>query len=289
MTKMNCVRSSSDTLDIRFGNTLLTTYRFSKEAPVSYFHPVNTVAGTTLSLDFPSDHLWHHALFFNWKYINGLNFWEDDIPESQRGIMTTLGDLEVNKQDKMIFIRQHLSWHDFSQNELLKERRTTVVHEPDSSEGYLMEFDLKFTALTDVLFERTPPKEFPWGGYAGLAFRPIRSFVQAAILNSEGDRSVDDAHGKAARWCDFSGPIDGSKGERGGVTLFDHPNNPRYPTPFYVFNDGPLQFLHAAFLFDDSYEMSQGDDLQLRYGVYVHAKEIDSSQAEEVYKRFATD
>ncbi|MHC4742714.1 MAG: ThuA domain-containing protein, partial [Planctomycetota bacterium] len=43
-----------------------------------YFHPLALADGTVLTWDSPPDHPWHHGLWFSWKHINGLNYWEED-------------------------------------------------------------------------------------------------------------------------------------------------------------------------------------------------------------------
>ena len=30
------------------------------------------------TLDQPADHRWHHGLWFSWKFIDGVNYWEHD-------------------------------------------------------------------------------------------------------------------------------------------------------------------------------------------------------------------
>ena len=53
--------------------------------------------------------------------------------------------------------------------------------------------------------------------------------------------------------------------------MFDHPSNPRYPTPWYgstkadTYGEGWANFFNAAFLWDESMTVSAGDSLRLRY------------------------
>jgi len=41
-----------------------------------YFSPLRTLNGIDLVLERPDDHPWHRGLWFSWKYINGINYWE---------------------------------------------------------------------------------------------------------------------------------------------------------------------------------------------------------------------
>lgn len=51
------------------------------------------------------------------------------------------------------------------------------------------------------------------------------------IENGYGGLQEAENWGKRAPWCDYSGPVDD---EIVGVTMMDHPTNPRYPTHWHV-------------------------------------------------------
>ena len=65
-----------DTLTLRSGDIDLWTFNYGKGCKEPFFHPVSLPDGRVLTWDAPPDHVWHHALWFCWKYINGVNFWE---------------------------------------------------------------------------------------------------------------------------------------------------------------------------------------------------------------------
>ena len=45
-----------------------------------FIHPLCTPAGHCLTLFEPHDHVWHHGLWFTFKFVNGENFWEEHEP-----------------------------------------------------------------------------------------------------------------------------------------------------------------------------------------------------------------
>jgi hypothetical protein len=122
-----------------------------------------------------------------------------------------------------------------------------------------------------------------------MSFRPVRSFHNGNIKNSEGAGDVIGAHGKSARWCDFSGPLDGGVNLHGGIAIFDHPENRRHPSSFYVFDSSELQFLQSAFLFHEPYVLEAGQELKLSYGILVHKGLLNHDQLENAYKKFVYD
>lgn len=286
MDKLGFV-DKNGSIDIYIGSRLLLTYHYDNANLKSYFHPVHLPDGQTpVTLESPHDHPWHHGLFFTWKYINGINYWEDNLPEDQRGRMTTVGTISARSDGRVCEIGQQLSWHEMNGAEVIDENRKISIERLENENGYLIRFSLRFKAKTKkLLLDRTNPDEFDWGGYAGLSYRPVRSMSVPRILNSENAAEVAAAHGRRARWCDYSGKLDGGADKKGGITLLDHPDNERHPSPFYVFDRGELQFLQAAFLFDSPYVMRPGQILHLRYGAYVHEGYPERDQIERVYER----
>ncbi len=70
----------------------LATYSFStSDSAKPYIHPLRTVAGVPLTAFQPSDHVWHRGLWFSWKYINGVNYWEE-APKEIDGRLLSVSD-----------------------------------------------------------------------------------------------------------------------------------------------------------------------------------------------------
>ena len=53
-------------------------FNYGKDTRKPYFHPVALVDGPVLTCLSPRDHPWHRALWFSWKMLNGVNYWEED-------------------------------------------------------------------------------------------------------------------------------------------------------------------------------------------------------------------
>ena len=115
-----------------------------------------------------------------------------------------------------------------------------------ADDAYVIDFD---TALprVDVVLDRTPFTT--WGGYGGLTLRGAGTWSDTRLLLADGG-SHQQVHGVPAR---VVRPV-----ERGGRRrLFDHPDNPRYPTPWYgstradTYGEGWANFVNAAFLWEN--------------------------------------
>ncbi len=110
------------------------------------------------------------------------------------------------------------------------------------------------------------------------------------ITNSNGLVSERQAWGKPARWCDYSGPVDGITA---GFTIMDHPSNIFYPTRYHVrsyglFTANPFGLSH--FIGDDhdgTQVLKDGETWHLNYRVYLHAGDVKEGNVHETYANFA--
>jgi hypothetical protein len=58
---------------MRFAGRVVTILSFLPER----FNHVICQDGPVLTWLRPPDHPWHHGLWFSWKTVNGLNYWEE--------------------------------------------------------------------------------------------------------------------------------------------------------------------------------------------------------------------
>ena len=109
------------------------------------------------------------------------------------------------------------------------------------------------------------------------------------MINSEGNLN-EDAWGKRAKWCDYSGTVDGAKV---GVAILNHPSSFRHPTPWHVRTYG----LFTANCFgmksldktadDGAFELKMGDTVRLRHRFVFHAGDSASAKIAEAYESYA--
>jgi len=167
---------------------------------------------------------------------------------------------------------------------LLAEERLVLVH-PPAEGAYAIDWIGRFTPLgSEVVFER----KVEWGGYAGLSVRLPRSFLRPQIRNALGQTDPAETHQARAAWTDYSGGIDGlERPAWGGVAILDHPQNPRFPTPWLTYHRPDLQFLNAAFLRDEPYVLRPGERLTLAYRVLVHWGVGDPAALDRAAQAFA--
>ncbi len=254
--------------------------------PKPYFHPVCTPAGHCLTLFEPHDHVWHRGLWFTIKFINGENFWEE---VEAYGVQQTLAPPSITHGPRgQINILSELAWthqtDDTDSTEVIREQRRTAF-EAVAAEAYALDFETTLTAHKDLILDRTPFTT--WGGYGGLILRGTRNWQATRLLFPDGSTS-DRPTGIRAPWCDLSGKLDGGPNLTGGIAIFDHPDNPRHPSPWYG-STGIGHYFNAAFLFHEPMNLVAGQSLTFRYRLLVHDEIWDVSRLQASYAAYVKD
>ena len=98
------------------------------------------------------------------------------------------------------------------------------------------------------------------------------------LTDQGGDRKSGDRN--PAQWIDYTGPLDD---DWGGVVMFDHPSNPRYPTQLRVHPE--LPYFCYAFVQNQPYTISSNEPLNMVYRFLIH----NGHPKQEINERFARD
>ncbi len=253
--------------------------------PKSYFHPLSTVDGEVLTVFEPADHPWHRGLWWSWKYINGLNYWEENPKTQTSEGITELTDVKIDPRgDFGANAELRFSYHPPGQPAVMTELRNLSISPPDAEGRYRIDWTSEFTAgNAPVNLGRTPLQNEengkPYGGYAGLSLRLPLKPDGWSVRTSEGKHGMPDSHGQNARWLDFSGP-------GGGIVVCDHPDNPRHPSPWYVHDRPPMSFFSPAVLFNAPLVIAAGKSLKLRYRVLILSKPMSAEEIETNCRSF---
>jgi len=282
-------KQTKDTVALLSAGKVVWQFNFDKARDKPYFHPLATVDGSVLTWNRPGDHVWHRALWFSWKTINKLNYWEENRKTQLSRGRTEIKDVKVALlKDSSAKIEVALSYHPPGKPEVMSEKRTMTISIPDSDGLYRIDWVSVFTATgEDALLDRTPISGEPggrgFGGYAGLSIRMAKATRGWQIIDSKG-RKGDAIKGKpGAVWVDASGKT--TSGKEAGVAIFDHPSNLRHPTPWYIAKGMP--YFSPAILYNKSYLLAKGKTLTLKYRVLVHPGDADKGMLDKEFKAFA--
>jgi hypothetical protein len=276
-------------LALRQGPGVVWQFNWGADLDVPYFHPLCTVSGQVLSQDQPPDHVWHHGLWFSWKFIDGVNYWEPN-PRTRRpdGRTSWSEPVVQTREDGSAVISMHLEYGPATGGQIvLREQRRIELAPPDSHRGqYQVDWTSSFTAPgADVVLDRTPPREQSSGGYAGLSLRFAPHFTERSAVTTAQvvPFGVGGRYRGRALAVDYAGVING---QLVGAAFLDHSDNPRHPTPWYLIAREDMSYLNASLLSERPLVLKSGDRMTLQYRLIVHQGRWDAARLQEVHARF---
>ena len=283
-------RKEANSVTLENNGKVVWQHHFNKAEGKPYFHPLSTLDGSVLTGLRPEDHPWHRAIWFSWKFINGLNYWEEDRASGQSEGITELKSVryELTKQFGATF-NLELTYHPPTGQDLLNEERSVRLSAPADDGSYFMDWESRFTALADeVILDRTPLPDEPngqsWGGYAGFSARLNNQLWEVKAINDSG--KADELHGKPSRWMTYQAK--NLKGQPIAMTIFDHPENINYPNKWFISNDPqtPFYYFSPAVIFDTKLVLKKGDKVNLKYRLLVSPGEMNQTILNSHWEQF---
>ena len=172
---------------------------------------------------------------------------------------------------------------------VLQENRTIVIRPPDGRD-MVIDFDHDFrVGDAPITLSATPDTaKTPWGGYSGLGLRAARSLTDCEVVNDSG-QTGSATNGARAVWVDLSGIADGgpSADRVVGLALIDHPGNPRYPSPSYVYyNSKDFGYINPSLLRHEAMTLDAGQALRLAYRAVAHDGAADANRLRVLADQF---
>jgi hypothetical protein len=289
-------RQTDSSLALLNNGRVVWQFNFDKKQPRPYFHPVCLTDGTELTWHRPPDHPWHYGLWFSWKFINGLNYWEEDRKTGLPEGLTEIKSIEAKpRDDYSAQIAMQLSYHPPGQPAVLTESCHIRVDKPDEDGRYHIDWSSRFTAgADDVLLDRTPIQGEQggqsWGGYAGLSVRIAKDTSDWHLTDNKGRKDLQ-AHGQKAHWMNFGGLA--GEGKEFSIAILDHPDNlrSRYTSgsPGFVIMDPkvPFGYFSPALLFNKPYTLPAGKSFSLKYRILIQAGRAHKNHLEAEWKSFS--
>jgi hypothetical protein len=264
-------------------------------APKPYLHPLRTATGKIVTRGYPMemiegetrDHPHHRGLWFTHGDLNGFDFWANEASSPNQGklgkvVTKKIGP--VNSGGEKGSIKAVFEWQDPQGKPLLREDRTMVFY--SDPKVRTIDFDVTFTALDQVKFGDT--KE---GFFAIRLAEPLKEQKGGHMVSAGGKTGEKEVWGKRSPWVDYYGQLDG---ETVGITIMDHPANPKHPTYWHSRAYG----LFAANIFgehdfyndksrDGGMTVERGKSLRFRYRVLIHPGDTQAAGIAALYKQYS--
>ncbi|HYW80614.1 MAG TPA: DUF6807 family protein, partial [Thermoguttaceae bacterium] len=128
-------------LALRAGEKTIWAYHYQADGGFPYIHPIATSDGTCLTGLAPDDHPWHRAVWFSWKYLDGVNYWdwadhrEQPVPA---GRTVPVGEETVTLAKDRATIEMNLHYRSDGRT-VLKENREILVRVPRDDGSYTID------------------------------------------------------------------------------------------------------------------------------------------------------
>jgi hypothetical protein len=294
------------TISVEIDGKPFTDFYMANEdgARKPYLHPLRAASGTIVTRGYPMipdvpgethDHPHHRGLWMTHGDVNGLDFWGNDVSQDngKKGVVALVKVNKVTSGKKSGTIDATFDWKAPDGHAILTEaRRMTFYSDPKLR---TIDFDATLTAHEAVTFGDTKEGTFairvaPWleEGDKKSPAEPKRTGQMVTAQAKKGEKLV---WGKRTEWVDYAGE---TKGEKLGIAIFDHPENPRHPTWWHARAYG----LFAANIFgwhdfendksrDGSLKLREAQTLRFRYRIVIHPGDYASGGIGELYRQYS--
>lgn len=271
-------------------------------SPKPYLHPIRSASGKIVSRMYPmaerpgemKDHPHHRGLFYAHGDVNGVDFWanETSYNRANLGVIDLLKVESTESGANRGSLRARFAWKSPKGDLLLEEDRTMVFQKAPGQR--IIDVDLRLTAKAEITFGDTKEGIFalrtaPEFELAGNPKAPAEVKRSGRMVNSGGVEGKD-IWGKRAEWVDYSAMVDG---EKLGIAIMDHPENPRYPTYWhardyglFALNPFGVRDFERNKTLDGSMKLSPGQSVRFRYRVLVHSGDEKDVNVPALFEQF---
>lgn len=272
-------------ISLRIDGVEKVRWHFDQKYPRPFFFPFNGPSGTSLTrMGHPGaeNHDHHRSVWFAYHKVDGHNFWADGTGTQIRQ-KHWYAFSESNEEAVLSVL---LGWFDADGNELLEQDVVAAVRPLADHE---FELEIQTTLRPAGGRDQVALQQTNFGLLAvRVAASVSAAFGGGNLTNSEGAVGEKQIFGKQAKWMDYSGPVAAGTGTdrhlvTEGVTFFDHPDNPRYPSFWHVRQDG---WMGASFGMQEDFVITPDKPLTLRYLLYSHHGPPDNARAKAVQTDF---
>jgi hypothetical protein len=237
-------------LVIRIGGQEYARYQFGLPRWKPYLYPLRAANGLSLLANAPTDHRNHHGFWVGHGRVGETDCW---LERHNSGKIVHEAFERLVGGDEMGSFIERCNWEGVDGEIVLKDVRTFTFYDMPS-EGRVFDFEISLQA-------------------------PAASPV---TLNSAGKRNERDTYRQKASWMDCSGKL----GRLAcGVALFDHPENPDYPSRWFTRDYGTFS-PNYAFFEEEPLLIEPEKPLRLRYRVFTHSGDAEAGGVQQAWETY---
>lgn len=279
------------------GEVALVT-QHAQENHRPYLHPIKA-PGTDINLtEFsPGHHKHQTGLYWGFTRVNGTGadeeilkkwFYNKDKPSDiqkkigrdffhnpAEGYWKKIAANVIKEEGEEVKWETIYHMLDDSSNPILKETQTWTFEKYEDK--HLLSLEWKGEAIQEFTVN-----EFSYGGM--FLRMPWRKGIQGEAINAARQKNKR-AEGQRAMWVDVGMEIEGLD-DWGHITLFDHPDNPGFPTAWRV--DGQLGVGPTTAIQGD-WSIKKGESQTFRHQLVVYSGEHSDVESNELWADFVGD
>ncbi len=264
-------------IDVSINGEYFTSYVYGPTIAKPYLGPIiNPYGDSYTRLDFDTkEHPHHRSLWVAIGDVNGIDTWNEPEGKYGKEIHKGFAKLEVGPVFGRIIADN--VWTKYNEDPLIDERRIITLYNT-SAQGRFIDLEVIFKASYGQV-EFGPTKE---AGPLGIRVaESMKVDNGGTMVNSNGGASEKECWGHRARWCDYNGMVEG---KRGGIAVFDNPNNEGYPTHWHIRNYGLLA--PNNFYFTGSKTLQPEEIMKYNYRIYFHSGDTATANVEGCYQDY---
>lgn len=290
------VIDTGDTITVTENGAPVFVYQVAPVAPpegvdarftrADYIHPLYGMRGEVLTQDFPTDHYHHRGVFWTWPggklgdrefniwSLEGAHPFVDRVERTEVGEKVTLDAYSrwtLDNAPEVAFVHEHV---------------TVTVH-PASETARAIDVTIRVQNVSDQVFSlggsgEKDKKAGVTKGYGGFCLRPDAAYKPMEFTTSAGIQK-EDALEANTPWADVSFRV-GTDGPKAGMAIFQHPTNPGYPHPGWIFRH--YAFLGASYPHTETLTLNPNESFELRYRLYVHAGDAAEAKVADAFTSY---
>jgi len=289
------IQDDGKALTVLEGKQPVLVYRYEYVEPsagvdahfrrAAYIHPLYGLDGEILTQDFPADHYHHRGLFWGWpdSTVGGkrMDVWALDGARAKHETF-----LAKEADQTHATIGEQSAWILDAEPGRPKARESVwFTVRPATKQGRAIDFRIVLENVSGeevVLRGATTDNK----GYGGFSFRPDAERKPMVFTCATGTPTADVTRAETP-WADISFPKTPGGKKYSGVAIFQHPLNPGYPHPGWLFRH--YGFLGASWPHTEPYTLPAGGRVELRYHLWVHRGDARGGKVEKAFEAYARD
>lgn len=261
-------------LIIRVGGQEYARYQYGPPRWKPYIYPIRAANGLSYVADAPTDHRHHHGVWLGHGRVDEQDFW---LERHNSGRIVHRKFEALTAQGETAGFTAVNDWVDAAGETLLTDTRTLTFYDM-APEARAFDLEIALRAPGPGIVNLGPTNE------AGLPHIRMADGLTVrsggVLVNAEGRKNERETYRQSSAWIDASGRLGRITC---GLAVFDHPDNPRFPTPWFTRDYGPFS-PNYGFFQEEPIVIAPRRPLRLKYRIYTHTGDAAEGRVQEAWQ-----